>query len=385
MQRKPSRKEETTMRRIITISATLLLAAAGLMPLNQPAPVEAQQADPAAVRTMVPGSYVSNDPSSVEYRGNAATPTPTATQMAAGRTSANVSTQGGGCFVFDGVQTDPITGGCRLNDPGHNHTGQVPDPYYAYQGTNNCTPTGQTVSGGVISFYFNSDPQTQQRCGTTFGWTPTPTITPTATPTTPASEPKDGACPLFGWAATHPNPSDGGCKLDKSVTVTGTVEPGMFALSGSPVHRYEAGQTFSASKASFYFLTPPTPSVTTTPTAQLCSPRPPISIQLTPNGMDLTVTITATSNAKTPGNKLWWVNLTDSRGKQGVQNALVDTVNLPSNFQKTSLGTGAHINVPDPTQVLVLHVRATGTGRPFVPLTVRDDCGDWSTFVAPAA
>ncbi|HZS02765.1 MAG TPA: hypothetical protein VFE37_28900 [Chloroflexota bacterium] len=115
----------------------------------------------------------------------------------------------------------------------------------------------------------------------------------------------------------------------------------------------------------------PTLTATATPTPPPCSPRPPLSVAATPTGDGgLRVTLSATTNASTPTNRLVRMlgglstNVGTVAGDFGVQ---------PPPFDYT---------FPAGTRQTTLVVRRATPGQAAtLRLVVVDGCGDWPTFV----
>jgi FtsP/CotA-like multicopper oxidase with cupredoxin domain len=151
--------------------------------------------------------------------------------------------------------------------------------------------------------------------------TPTPTITPTRTVTpTPTVTPTLTATATLG-----------------TVTPTATLGPGT-----------------------------PTATATATP-APVCSPRPNVQLEVVPDGGGrLRVTVTATGT----GVNLLWLGFGAANG------ALIDVGTTVGSTGNTT------VRLPAGTRQTVFHVRqATAGTAATVPLTVRDSCGEWPTFV----
>ena len=115
--------------------------------------------------------------------------------------------------------------------------------------------------------------------------------------------------------------------------------------------------------------TPPPP-----PTAVVCAPRPPVKVNVTPNGSgQVQVTVEATTTPDVGSA----TNMVQSLRFGAGQFATISGPGIPSG----STG-GIIVTLPAPAQTFTFTVARTTAGQAFtVPLTVRDACNDWPTFV----
>lgn len=221
------------------------------------------------------------------------------------------------CFVFAGVQTTKIDGGCLFTSPdGQVKSGTFPDQWYAYTGQAAVCIFNSSVSGTNISFYLKTDPNTFDRCHIPTP-TPTNTVTPTKTPTL-------------------------------TYTPTKTATP----------------------------MNTATPTKTATPVGVHCSPRPRVLVNVisrledpTVPAENLKIVLKSTTNPTGALNRIKAIEFTPDA------NANVPFAGNP-NFKgwSTLPGVGA-------TEVTFRVKRLSPTQGAMVSLIVRDECGDWPTFV----
>jgi uncharacterized repeat protein (TIGR01451 family) len=168
--------------------------------------------------------------------------------------------------------------------------------------------------------------------------------TPTATPTnTPTNTPTPTSTPTVTPTATA------------TPTATSTATP-----TSTPTPTPTAIATATRT---------PTATVTLVPVP--CAPRPPVRVDVAPNGDGrLRVTVNATTNGGTPTNALTMLNFSagdNARFDIGLQTDKVPPYSLP---------------LPPGTQQATLFVeRITAGQAATLQFTVTDSCGAWPTFV----
>ena len=119
--------------------------------------------------------------------------------------------------------------------------------------------------------------------------------------------------------------------------------------------------------------TPPPP-----PSAVVCAPRPPVKVNVTPNGSGQLQVIVEATTTEGVGSA---TNTIQSMRFGAAQNSTLSGTGIAA-------GSTGGMTVPFavPSGSVSFNVQRTAAGQGFtVPLTVRDACGDWPTFVGAGA